>query len=80
MGELAGVDTVPLTPKNVVALVAGTFGEGRPGEWTVEICIFLNGWDDHDSPNATTQDRASVGTFKVSAEQVRGWRTAERDD
>lgn len=67
-------DAISLIPGCVVAMEAGTFGEGTASEWAVEVCGFLNVW--RNGPFTHTPDRfENTGTFTISTDRVRGWMT-----
>ena len=59
-------DAIPLPVGSIVALEAGTLGEGRPDEWSVEIRGVL-------TANSDSGPRAIDAEFLVSTEMITGW-------
>ena len=68
---------VPLVP-GVVALEAGTFGDGALPEWTVGVRGFLTRPEDQAVPTAKGRMSAAPEMFRLSVEYVTGWKYAHR--
>jgi hypothetical protein len=62
-------DAVPLPDGSIVALEAGTLGEGRADEWSVEIRGFLTANTLADSD----RQRVNSSEFQLSTEVLAGW-------
>jgi len=65
---------VPLTSGSVVALEAGEIGGDLPGDWTVEVRGFLTASNDEAALVARNQIPVAEVEFRLSTEEVRGWR------
>jgi hypothetical protein len=64
---------IPLSAGAVVALEAGTSGEGLATEWTVEVRGFLTADNDSTSPAPLAELIPSPGRLHLSTEEVSGW-------
>ena len=68
---------VPLVAE-VVALEAGTFGDGALPEWTVGVRGFLTGPEEGTGPASKGRMNTPPETFHLSIEHVTGWKNAHQ--